>query len=313
VSHRSARLTVIARRELVAEVAAGYSQAAVAQRFRVSRPTVAKWVRRFRAEGVRGLEDRHSTPHCSPRRTPARLERRIRRMRVGAGLGPGPIGQRLGLATSTVHAVLVRLRLNRLSQLHRVTRQVVRYERERAGELLHLDTKKLGKIPPGGGKRFFWAGFAETKSGPHGARGGGHDYVHVALDDHSRVTYVETLADEGGRTAAAFLERAIEAFSARGVTIAEILTDNAKAYVVSRHFQRVVRAHGLKHRRTQPYRPQTNGKAERFIQTLLNEWAYARPYTSNDARLRQLPRWVDYYNHRRPHGGIAGAVPASRL
>jgi transposase InsO family protein len=241
------------------------------------------------------------------------LERRIRRLRIGAGLGPGPIGHRLGLAPSTVHAVLVRLRLNRLSRLHRVTRQPVRYERARAGELLHLDTKKLGKIPPGGGKRFFWPGFAETKSGPHSHRGGGHDYLHVAVDDHSRVSYTEALADEGGATAAAFLERAIAAFRERGVTIKEILTDNAKAYVVSRDFQRVVVAHGLKHRRTQPYRPQTNGKAERFIQTLLAEWAYARPYTSNQARLRQLPRWLDYYNRRRPHGGIAGAVPASRL
>ena len=312
MSHRSARLTVIARRELVAEVAAGYSQAAVAQRFRVSRPTVAKWVRRFRAEGVFGLEDRRSTPHRSPCRTAARLERRIQRIRVGEGAGPGPIGRRVGLATSTVHAVLVRLRLNRLSLLHRVSRQVVRYERARAGELLHLDTKKLGRIPPGGGKRFFWPGFAETKSGP-GGRGVGHDYLHVAVDDHSRFSYVEALTDEGGLAAAGFLERALVAFRERGVRVEEVLTDNAKAYIVSQHFHAVVSAHGLKHRHTRPYRPQTNGKAERFIQTLLHEWAYARPYTSNAARLRQLSRWLNHYNHRRPHGGIGAAVPASRL
>ncbi len=188
----------------------------------------------------------------------------------------------------------------------------MRYERSAAGDLLHLDVKKLGRVPDGGGKRFA-PGFSETKSGPHSGRSLGVDYLHVAVDDHSRYAYVEALPDERVPTTAAFLGRALAYYRRRGVQVRELLTDNAKNYTAAQVFLEVTAAHGLWHRTTQPYRPQTNGKAERFIQTLQNEWAYARPYSSDVRRRRALPRWLYRYNHRRPHSAIQGLVPAARL
>ena len=188
----------------------------------------------------------------------------------------------------------------------------MRYERERPGELLHLDVKKSGRIPDGGGKRLA-PGFAETQSGPQRSRSLGLDYRHVAVDDHSRYAYVEALADERGATTAAFLERALAYYRARGVEVRELLTDNAKSYTASHAFLAVAAVPGLRRRTTRPYRPQTNGKAARFIQILQNECAYGRRSRSNEERLRQLPRWLYRYNHRRPHGGIAGLRPAERL
>jgi transposase InsO family protein len=210
----------------------------------------------------------------------------------------------------TVYVVLRRAGLSRLASLHRVTRQVVRYERERPGELLHLDVKQLGRIPDGG-KRFA-PGCAETRSGPHARRSRGVEYLHVALDDHSRYAYVEALPDEGGPSTAAFLARALEHFRARGVWVERVLTDNALAYR-SRAFTAVAETYRVRLKRTRPYRPQTNGKVERFNQILQAGWSYARRYRSNEERLTELPRWVYRYKYRRPHGGIAGAVPASRL
>ena len=303
MAHRNARLTPAARLEMVE---AGWSVSEVAKRFRVSRSTVAKWLRRFREEGVAGLEDRSSAPHSNPRRTPPEVEQRICAVRRSEGFGPHRIAWALGLARSTVYAVLRRMGLNRLDRLHRVSKRRVRYEHPAPGDLLHLDVKKLGRIPEGGGHRVH--GRSATT-----ARTRGLDYVHVAVDDHSRYAYVEALPDERGPSCARFLERALAYFSARGVRVRCLLTDNAKAYTVSRDFGEVVAAADLELRHTRPYRPQTNGKAERFIQILQNEWAYARPYRSNGERLRALPRWLYRYNHRRPHGGISGAVPASRL
>jgi transposase InsO family protein len=312
MAHANARLTPVTRLELVREVTAGWSQAEVARQFRVSRATVAKWVRRYRETGEAGLAERSSAPHRHPRRTPDPVEQRICAVRRGQGFGPHRIAWALGLARSTVYAVLRRHGLHRLDRLHRVTREVTRYEYPRAGGLLHLDVKKSGRVPDGGGKRFA-PGFAETQSGPHSKRPLGVDYLHVAVDDHSRFSYVEALPDEGSVTTAAFLERAIAAFARRGVRVERLLTDNAKNYTAARVLQAVVESHGLHHLLTPPYHPQTNGKAERFIRTLQAEWAYARRYRSNDERLRELPRWLYRYNHRRPHGGIDGAVPASRL
>ena len=177
--------------------------------------------------------------------------------------------------------------------------------------MLHLDVKKLGRVPDGGGKRFA-PGFAETGAGPHSKRSLGIDYMHVAIDDHSRLVYVEALDDEKGVTTAVFLERALAFFSAKGVTVKRILTDNGGNYC-SFAFRDTAHAHSIRLKRTRPYRPQTNGKAERFIRILQNEWAYSRPFTSNGERLAELSRYLDYYNYRRPHGGINGAVPASRL
>ena len=273
---------------------------------------MAKWVARFQSEGQAGLTDRSSAPHGHPRTTPPRLVRQICALRRRRGFGPHRIAWALGIARSTIYAVLRRARLNRLSQLHRVTREpVLRYEHPRPGDLLHIDVKKLGRIPPGGGKRFA-PGFAETQIGPHSGHSPGIDYLHVAVDDHSRYAYVEALPDERGVTCAAFLERAAAALPQCGVVVRRVLTDNAKAYT-SDAFRQTARRHAITLKLTRPYRPQTNGKAERFIQTLQHEWAYARRYRSNAARLHQLANWLDHYNQRRPHGGIGGSVPASRL
>lgn len=312
MAHRNARLTALTRLELVQEVAEGWPVTEVARQYRVSRATAYKWVRRYGRGGPAALEDRPSRPSSCPRRTPGPLEDRICAIRRKEGWGPHRIAWALKVARSTVYAVLGRHGLSRLDHLHRVTRRPVRYERNTAGDLLHLDVKKLGRIPEGGGKRFA-AGFSETQSGPHSGRSLGLDYLHVAVDDHSRYAYVEALPDERGLTTAGFLERALAHYEARGVHVRELLTDNAKSYTVSHAFLATADAHGLRRRTTRPYRPQTNGKAERFIQTLQNEWAYARRYSSNPERLRVLPRWLYRYNYRRPHGGIHGLVPADRL
>jgi len=177
--------------------------------------------------------------------------------------------------------------------------------------MIHLDVKKLARVPDGGGKRFM-PGFAETHSGPDSKRPLGYDYLHVAIDDHSRVVYVEVLPDEKGPTTAGFLERTIAFYSAQGMRVKRILTDNGGNYI-SHVFADMARIHSVRLKRTRPFRPQTNGKAERFIRTLQQEWAYSRAFNSNQQRLKQLPRFINYYNRRRPHGGIGGAVPVSRL
>ena len=311
MSHPNARLTPLARGELVAEVDAGWPQAEVARRFRVSRATVAKWARRCRSDGRAAVQDRSSRPRRSPRLTPPDVAAQIAELRRSEGQGPHVIAYELGLAPSTVYAVLRRAGLHRLAWLHRATREIVRYERARPGELVHLDIKKLGRIPPGGGKRFA-PGFAETHSGPQPVRGWGLDYVHVAVDDHSRYAYAEALPDERGVTTAAFLERMLAHFEACGIAVERILTDNGKNYT-SRAFRETAAAHGIRLKRTRPYRPQTNGKAEAFNKILQAEWAYRRPYESNSERLDALPGFLGRYNRRRPHGGIGGATPASRL
>ena len=311
MAHRSARLTVRTRLELVRQVGDGWPQTEVARQFRVSRATVAKWVRRYREEGVAGLEDRSSIPRRNPRLTPPGLARVICALRRARNWGPHRISWLLHIPRSTVYAVLKRAGLHRLAWLHRTTRTILRYERHTPGELLHLDVKKLGRIPQGGGKRFA-SGFEETRSGPHSRKPLGIDYLHVAIDDHSRYAYVEALPDEKGATTAGFLVRALASFKALGVHIKRILTDNGGNYV-SLAFRRVAADHSVRLKRTRPYRPQTNGKAEAFIKILQNEWAYARKYLSNHERLGELERFMRYYNHGRPHGGIGGAVPASRL
>jgi len=311
MAHRNARLTVRARLELVQQVEDGWPQTEAARQFRVSRATVGKWVRRYREEGVAGLEDRSSVPRHNPRLTPPDLARIICALRRARNWGPHRISWLLHIPRSTVYAVLRRAGLHRLAWLHRTTRTILRYERHAPGELLHLDVKKLGRIPPGGGKRFA-SGFKETRSGPHSKKPLGVDYLHVAIDDHSRYAYVEALPDEKGPTTAGFLVRALAFFRALGVRIKRILTDNGGNYI-SFAFRRVAEAHRVRLKRTRPYRPQTNGKAEAFIKILQNEWAYARHYLSNHERLRELERFLRYYNHCRPHGGIGGLVPASRL
>ena len=288
MTHRNARLTPVTRAELVEQVLSGWPQAEVARLFRVSRATVAKWVRRFREGGLDALHDRSSRPLRSPRQTDQLQEVAICSARHILAWGPHHIGW-----------------------LHRTTREVVRYEHARPGDLVHLDIKKLGRIPQGGGKRIL-PGFGETHSGPQRGPRLGFDFLHVAVDDHSRYAYVEALPDERGATAAAFLVRALAHFKRQDIAVERILTDNGACYV-SRIFTRTAAARNIRVKRTRPFRPQTNGKAEAFNKIMQAEWAYQRPYYSNRERLNALPGFLAYYNHRRPHGGIDGATPASRL
>jgi transposase InsO family protein len=267
----------------------------------VSRATAYKWVRRFAAEGAAGLEDRSSRPHGQPRRTPARVEQRVQALRRQRKLGPARIGAIVGLPASTVHRILVRQGLQRLAWLDRPTGLVIRrYERDRPGELVHVDTKKLGRIPDGGGWRTLGRQRGDHRRDRR--RGPGYEYVHSVVDDHSRLAYSEIHDDETSATCAAVLRRALGFYAAHGVRIERVLTDNAEAYRRGSAWQLVLDEHGLGHRLIRPYRPQTNGKVERFHRTLLDEWAYAQPFTSNQQRRAALHDWLHRYNyHRAPH------------
>lgn len=311
MAHRNARLTTYGRLQIVRHHEDGYPQATIAEMMGVSRPTVSKWLRRYACEGVAGLADRSSRPRRLGRGLPPQLVAAICRLRRTRAWGPHRIGYALGLARSTVYAVLRRTGLHRLAWLHRSTREVIRYERAAPGELLHLDVKKLGRIPAGGGKRFD-PGFSETGAGRHRGRGLGHDFIHVAVDDHSRYAYAEALPDERGETTAAFLGRALTTFQAMGVRVERILTDNAKNYT-SHAFTAVAAAYGVQMRRTRPYRPQTNGKAEAFNKTLQREWAYQRLYRSNAERVAALPSFLAEYNADRPHTALGGLAPLARI
>ena len=311
MSHRNAKLTFQARLTIIERLASGWPQAQVAAGMGVSRTTVAKWAKRFREEGIEGLADRSSRPHHSPRRSAATLVAEVCRLRRELAAGPHRIAWELQMPASTVYGILRRAGLNLLAALDRSTRAVMRFEREATGEMVHLDVKKLGVIPEGGGKRFA-PGFAESGAGyaPPGKRG--YEYVHVAVDDHSRYAYVEILPDERGETTAGFLRRMTAAFAAEGVTVKRVLTDNGGNYR-SHAFAAAASALSIGLRRTRPYRPQTNGKAEAFIKTLQREWAYQRLYASNLERSRALPPFVHRYNHHRPHTAIGNSPPAARL
>jgi len=277
----------------------------------VSRATVYKWLRRYAREGLPGLTDRSSRPQRQPKMTSVAVVAAVCALRRERAWGPHRIAYALGIARSTVYAILRRLGLHRLAWLHRSTREVIRYERAAPGELVHLDVKKLGRIPDGGGKRFD-PGFLETGAGRHASRGLGHDFIHVAVDDHSRYAYAEALADERGETTAAFLERALLAFQGLGVRVERLLTDNGGNYR-SRVFAEVAAAHGVQLRRTRPYRPQTNGKAEAFNKTLQREWAYVRLYHSNAERVAALIPFLEAYNGNRPHTALGGLTPYARI
>lgn len=311
MAHRRARLTPLGRLLLVNRILEdGWSVSAAAESVGVSRATAHKWLRRFRSEGIEGLEDRSSAPHRCPHAVPAREVRRIVAARRRTKHGPHRLGPALGYPRSTVYAVLRREGLSRLTYLDRPTGVPVRYEREHPGELIHIDVKKLGKIRPGGGWRMLGRS-AETR-GEKG-RGAGYDYLHVAIDDHSRYAYVEVLANERGETCAGFVLRAAAHMASEGIRIERVMTDQAKNYVLSKVFAEALAQIGARHVVTRPYRPQTNGKAERFNRTMLDEWAYVRLYRSNGARLSALPRWLETYNRQRPHTALGGLPPISRL
>jgi transposase InsO family protein len=298
----------------------GWPLRRAAERFQVSATTAARWAGRYRAAGSAGMADRSSRPHHSPARTPTRTERRIIKIRVLRRWGPARIGYLLGLHPSTVHRVLTRYRMARLRWLDRPTGQVIRrIESSRCGDLVHVDVKKLGKIPAGGGWRMLgrsagrrnWR--ADTSSGQRSKHGDplhGHHFLHTALDGHSRLAYSELLSNERKETAAAFWRRANMWFSEHGIDVRKVLTDNGSCYR-SHAFKDALE--GIEHRRTRPYRPQTNGKVERFHRTLADEWAYARLYTSDTERCQEFPIWLHTYNHHRGHTALGGQPPASRV
>ncbi|WP_381802273.1 IS481 family transposase [Streptomyces niveus] len=309
MSHRNARLTVFGRRLLVERVRSGRPVARVAAEMGVSRATAHKWMRRWRAEGEAGLHDRSSRPRTTPHRTPADIEDRVCDLRRERKLGPARIGPVLGLPASTVHRILTRHGLSRLAWLDRPTGTVIRrYERDRPGELVHVDVKKLGRIPDGGGHR------ALGREAGRPVRGMGFDYVHSAVDDHTRLAYSEIHPDEKAATCAGFLTRAAAFFHTHGITrIERVLTDNAWSYRKSLAWKAVLADLRAAGKLTRPYRPRTNGKVERFNRTLLEEWAYQRPYTSNSERSTALADFLHTYNHHRSHTALGGHPPITRV
>lgn len=301
--HPNARTTPFSRRELVNRVRSGQPIQQVARDLGLSRVTVRKWLRRWIQEGPRGLLDRSSAPVRIPHRTPQRLVRRIERLRRRRWVA-WRIARELGLAESTVSAVLRRLGLGRLSALDPKPKPPRRYERQRPGELLHVDIKKLGRIQ-GIGHRI-------TGNRRHTTRGIGWEYAHVCVDDHTRLSYVEILDSEKQTDAVPFLRRAVAWFRRRRVVPESVMTDNGSAYL-SKNWRHQCDDLGVRHLRTRPYTPRTNGKAERFIQSMLRECAYERPYRSSDQRRDALEDWLRYYNHDRPHRSLGMNPPRQRL
>jgi len=324
-THANAALTPRARLRLARLIVEqGWSIPRAAERYDVSWRTAKKWAERYRWEGPAGMVDRSSRPHRQPNRTPAPMVRKIVHLRWKQRLGPIQIGDRLGMPASTVHAVLVRCRLNRLSHVDRATGEPIRrYEHERPGDLLHMDVKKLGRVPDGGGWRYVGRSQGLRNRATTSARTGvpkskwhqpliGTCFLHTVIDDHSRVAYVEAHDDESKETAAAVLRNAVAWFAARGVIVQRVLTDNGGCYRSFLWRDTCVEL-GVTPKRTRPYRPQTNGKIERFHRTLVEGWAFKKFYNSESARLAALPAWVHEYNHHRPHSAIGRTAPISRL
>lgn len=303
-AHENARTTPHSRMLIVERLGSGWSVVEVAAAMGVTAKTVRKWRDRFAAEGEAGLRDRSSRPRHSPALLSSAAEAEIEGLRRQRLSGPA-IAHQLGRPVSTVGAVLRRLGLGRLAALD-PPRAVIRYERERPGELIHLDTKKLGRID-GIGHRI-----TGDRTGQSRKRGTGWEFLHVAIDDASRLAYTALMPDEKQQSATRFLEDALAWFSAHGVVVERVMTDNGSAYR-SKLFTRALQARGLSHKRTRPYTPRTNGKAERFIQTSLREWAYARAFHSSNDRAQAMPNWLHAYNTTRPHAALGGKPPITRI
>ena len=281
----------------------GWSLAEAAEAAGVSERTCSKWVGRYRAEGEAGLWDRSSEPRSVPHRTPEDRVKAIAALRRVRMTGP-EIAECLGMALSTVSVVLRRIGLGKLSRLEPLE-PPNRYERSRPGDLIHIDVKKLVRIERGAGHRV-------TGKRTKQAEGAGWEFVHVCIDDATRLAYVEVLANERANTAIGFLRRALAFYAAHGIGVEELMTDNGNAYRSTAHAI-ACRALGIRHIRTQPYRPRTNGKAERFIRTMLGGWAYGAIYRDSRERTAALSGWLDFYNWRRPHGALAHKPPGARL
>ncbi len=308
MAHPKARLTVFSRQLLVKRVIAdGWPTATVAEQLGISRATGYKWIRRYRVEGLPGLEDRSSRPHHSPRRLSDAAAAAIILARTRRRYGPARLAPLTGHPRSTIYGVLRRSGRNRLRDTDRVTGAPVRYVACHPGALVHQDHKKLGRVPDGGGWRVLGREHAS-----HDRRIRGNEHLEVFVDDASRYAVVIPVADERAESAAWAVELAIARFAEVGIRIERMLTDNGASYR-SHAYRDVLARADISHKRTRPYRPQTNGKAERFIQTLLNEWAYARPYRSNGQRRQALPRFVDFYNRGRPHTAIGNLVPRAAV
>jgi transposase InsO family protein len=312
--HANARTCPNSRALIVERVLeGGWSLAAAAAAAGVSERTARKWIARFRAEGRAGLADRSSAPHRRPRRTPPELVAAIEALRRWRLTG-AEIAVRLGIPLATVSRWLKRIGLGKRSRLT-PPEPPNRYQRDRPGELVHVDIKKLGRFLRPGHRVTGRGGHHRATQTTEKGRGRGvvgWDFAHVCVDDATRIAYVEVLPDERATTAVGFLERAVAWFADRGIQVERVMTDNGSCYR-SRAHAAACRALGLRHLRTRPYRPRTNGKAERFIQTLQNEWAYGRPYPNSDERRARLPAWLDHYNYRRPHGSLSHRPPAARL
>ena len=319
--HANAALTPRQRLRLaLLVVEEGWPVVRAAELFGVSWPTAARWAGRYRAEGRAGMADRSSRPRTSPAKTGQAVTRRIVSLRLRKRWGPVRLAAETGVAPSTAGAVLRRCHLSRLAHLDRLERHVVRYEHAAPGDLLHADVKKLGNIPAGGGWRFLGRVKGKANRRADGGRARSryhqplmrHGFIHVVLDDHSRLAYAEIHDDELGITATAVLRRAVAWFAARGVIARRVLTDNGGCYR-SRDWAAACAELGLTPKRTRPYRPQTNGKVERFNRTMTSEWAFAQLFTSENDRRTAFPAWLHAYNHHRPHTGIGGHPPISRL
>jgi len=315
MAHRNARLTVHGRRLLVQRVIVDRRPVAhVVKDLGVSRATGYKWLARWRAEGDAGLVDRPSTAHRLPRKTSAELEARVCALRTELKRGPRRLAPLLGMPASTIHAVLTRHNLHRLAWLDRPTGQLIRrYERDRPGELIHVDVKKIGRLRDGGGWRVHGRDSLERRRARTGTRVG-YEYVHAAIDDHTRLAYAEIHPDEKTGTCAAFLRRAAAHFATLGIpAIERVMTDNALAYRRGHAWHQALADLGAKARFTRRYRPQTNGKAERFNRTMTDEWIYSRPFTNSQDRADALPDWLHNYNYHRAHTALEGKPPISRV
>jgi transposase InsO family protein len=322
VSHANAALTPVQRLRLARKVVDDeWRLSAAADYFHVSGRTAKRWVLRYLELGPEGMQDRSSRPHSSPNRTPQQLVRKVVHLRWKQRLGPVGIGAKLGMPASTVHAVLTRCRINRLSHIDVKTGEPARrYEHETPGALIHVDVKKLGNIPDGGGWRY--VGRAQgyrnrsataKKTGKRGYAGDltvGTCFVHTVIDDYSRVAYAEIHDDEKAATAIAVLRRATSWFAARGITVERVLSDNGSAYR-SHAWRDACRDLAIRPKFTRPRRPQTNGKIERYHRILLEEWAYIRPWTSEAERQVGYAGFVHFYNHHRPHGALDWSTPAA--
>ena len=319
--HANARTNLFARRLIVERVAAGWPAAHVAEQLGVSRATVYKWLRRYAEGGEAGLADRSSRPRRMPSRTSATLEKRVLAARQRRRRGAVVLAADLGMNPSTVGRILARHRVPQLAAIDPITGQLVRstrrsgirYEHREPGSMIHVDVKKLGRIPAGGGWRLHGVDAAVSVANRHKKTKIGYDYIHTAIDDHTRLAYSEALPDERDATSAGFLHRALAWFAGHGIRVRRVLTDNAMVYRHGSDWGWVCTAWQVKRRFIKPGCPWTNGKAERFNRTLLTEWAYARPWTSNHLRQRGLDKFLTFYNTRRGHSALGGRPPITRL